>query len=466
MNTSSFLRYCMIFLLCFLFVSCGNQKKELPRDPVFSTDIAPLIFKNCLPCHRKNGAAPFPLSSYAEVLRKAHTIQKVTSRHFMPPWPADPSYSHFVGEKRLTEEQITLISRWVDQGCREGDASKCPPLPIFPEGSLYGKPDLVLHMKKAFHISGNNTDRFLLMKFPYELPQDTFIRFIEFIPGKSRLVHHVNGFLIQYYQPEKKKNVFEGEPLEDTQVMDFPEAYQKMKLTNDDGSFPMLTPSVVNYLPGVETPVYPKGIGGFRMHRKGALFLKDIHYGPSPKEEFDSSYFNVFFSASPPQRQLLEFQMGTLGQTPVVPALQIPPDSIKSYRTEYILPIDWSVITINPHMHLLGKSFHAFALTPGGDSIPLIRITHWDFRWQYFYTFTRMLHIPAGSRIVAIGVYDNTKKNPLNPFHPPRKVGERNGSMRTTDEMFQFIINYVPYQKGDENQSLEGHLQSNASTTK
>jgi hypothetical protein len=440
------------------WMGCGGavDKTSHSEKPVFSEDIAPLVFKNCVPCHRKNGAGPFPLTSYAEVLRKAKTIVKVTSKHFMPPWPADPSYSHFVGEKRLEKDQIELIRLWVEQGCKEGNPALCPLLPLFPDGSLYGKPDLVLKMKKPFFIAGDNTDRFRLMKFPYELPRDTFIRFIEFVPGKKKLVHHVNGFIIQYYQPEKKKDVFEGEDTEDTQVMDFPEAYRKMKLMNDDGSWPMLTPSVVNYLPGVEPPVYPEGIGGFRMKRKGALFLKDIHYGPSPKDEYDSSYFNVFFSARAPRRQLLEFQMGTLGKTPVEPALLVPADSVKTFITQYLVPEDWSLITINPHMHLLGKSFLAFAITPEGDTIPLIRIPKWDFRWQYFYTFTKMVRIPAGSRIKAIAVYDNTKNNPLNPFNPPRPVGERNGSMRTTDEMFQFIINYVPYVKGDETRSLEG----------
>jgi len=29
-----------------------------------------------------------------------------------------------------------------------------------------------------------------------------------------------------------------------------------------------------------------------------------------------------------------------------------------------------------------------------------------------------------------------------------------NGSMRVTDEMFQLIINYVPYQPGDDNVPL------------
>ena len=451
--------FCIWFLFCALALSCGvkTRHETCPEKPVFSADIAPVIFKNCLPCHRKNGAGPFPLSNYAEVSRKAHTIVKLTASHFMPPWPADPSYSHFVGEKKLSGEEISMIRRWTEQGCARGDSSLCPPLPLFAEGSLYGKPDLVLKMKEPLHIPGDNTDRFLLMKFPYELPKDTFISFIEFIPGKKKLVHHVNGFLIQYYQPEKKKNVFDGDQVEDTGDMDFPEAYRRMKLMNDDGTWPMLTPSVVNYLPGVEPPVYPEGIGGFRMKRKGALFLKDIHYGPSSRDEYDSSFFNIFFSARAPGRQLLEFQMGTLGKTPVEPALMIPADSVKSFASHYIVPDDWSVITINPHMHLLGKKFIAYAVTPAGDTIHLIRIPVWDFRWQYFYTFTRMVHIPAGSRITALAEYDNTKNNRLNPFHPPRPVGERNGSMRTTDEMFQFIINYVPYIRGDENIRLDGN---------
>jgi len=106
-------------------------------------------------------------------------------------------------------------------------------------------------------------------------------------------------------------------------------------------------------------------------------------------------------------------------------------------------------------MHLLGKSFKAYALQPNGDTIRLISIPNWDFNWQYFYTFKKMVKIPAGSTIVAEGVYDNTRQNPNNPFSPPQLVRDRNGSMKATDEMFQFIITYLPYVEGDENVSLE-----------
>jgi hypothetical protein len=117
--------------------------------------------------------------------------------------------------------------------------------------------------------------------------------------------------------------------------------------------------------------------------------------------------------------------------------------------------MDISLLTVNPHMHLLGKKFLAYAIKPDGDTIPLIRINNWDFRWQYFYTFKHMIKIPKGSFIYVEGVYDNTTNNPLNPFNPPHTVSEQKGSMRVTDEMFQFIMTYLPYQNGDENISLE-----------
>jgi len=54
-----------------------------------------------------------------------------------------------------------------------------------------------------------------------------------------------------------------------------------------------------------------------------------------------------------------------------------------------------------------------------------------------------------------VGVFDNTRENPNNPFSPPQLVSEREGSMRTSDEMFQFIVTYLPYMNGDENISLD-----------
>jgi hypothetical protein len=449
-------RYIPVFsALCILLglVSCENDREV--QKITFSEHIAPIIYKNCTSCHRKGEAGPFPLFNYDDVSSRSKLIKFVTSTRFMPPWPADASYTHFIDEKVLSQEEIDLIGEWVDEGCIAGDPAKMPKVPEFPAGSQLGKPDLVIKLRDVFKIPGDGKDRFLLMRVPYELEHDQYISTIEVVPDNRQLVHHVNAQLLSY-PPEKRKDVMKGNVVVD--INDYPntlEAYKALDLPNDDGTFPMLTQSVTNYLPGVTPPVYPPGIGGFKMAKKGAIFLKDIHYGPSRKDTSDRTAFNIFFSDVPPVRPTCEFQMGTYGVSPIVPALVVPPDTIMKFTSQYTLPFDISVLTVNPHMHLLGKSFLAYAVTSGGDTIPMIRINKWDFRWQYFYTYKKMLKIPKGATIHVEAVYDNTRKNPNNPFSPPRLVAEREGSMRTSDEMLQFIVTYLPYQPGDEQISLE-----------
>jgi len=440
-------------LLASLFLFACGKKKPLPEEVNFAEHIAPIVYENCTPCHRSGEAGPFPLMTFEDVSKRAKLIRQVTTTRFMPPWPADPEYVHFVGEKVLSNEEIELLAQWAENGAKPGDLPKVPPPPVYPSGSSFGKPDMVIKMPKTFQIEGNNTDHFRVMKLPFELPFDTFVRMFEFVPGNKRLLHHMNGHLITYTD-NGKQNIHAGEMAVNTEAYDSRVIHRMLDLLNDDGTYPLMSPSVSNYLPGVEPAQYPDGIGGWRISKKGALYLNDVHYGPSAIHDSDQSYFNVFFAPGPPQRPLQEFQMGTLGVSPIEPPLVIPPDVIKTYVTRYTVPQDISVLTVNPHMHLLGKSFLAYALTPQGDTIRLVRLKKWDFRWQYFYTFPKMLKIPAGSTLVAEGVFDNTKDNPNNPFSPPRIVRDREGSMRTTDEMFQLIVTYLPYQPGDENIKL------------
>jgi len=439
-------------LITIVLSSCGAE----PQQITFSEHIAPIIYKNCSSCHRPGEAGPFSLLTYQDAKSRSALMKFVTKTRFMPPWPADASYTHFVDEKVLTQDEIDLIVRWVDEGCAIGDSSKIPPIPIFPKGSQLGTPDFVIKFRDVYKIKGNNQDQFLLMRIPYEIPEDKFISVIEVIPDNRKLLHHINAQLLSY-EFEKKKDVFPGRVF--VNLDSFPDkliAYKELGLANDDGlTFPMLTQSVTNYLPGVTPPLYPDGIGGFKMTRKGALFLKDIHYGPSRVDTTDETFFNVFFAKQPSKRPTQEFQMGTFGISPTVPELIIPPNEIKTFTSTYQVPFDISILTVNPHMHLLGKTFWAYAVSLKGDTIPLIKINKWDFRWQYFYTFKKMVKIPKGATIHTVGVFDNTRENPNNPFSPPQLVSEREGSMRTSDEMFQFIVTYLPYMNGDENISLD-----------
>lgn len=436
--------------------SCSpSGKKEATGNLkyTYSEHIAPIIYKNCTPCHRPGSGAPFDLISFQDVKEHLKTVQLAINERLMPPWPADTAFSHFRDEKVMTKEEIAAINKWIEDGAPEGDKNKLPAPPVYYSGSFFGKPDMTIKMSR-FQIAGNNKDNFIMLKVPFELEKDTFIRAIEIIPGNKKLVHHINAHLVQY-NSGAKKNYSTGKSFVDTEKSDKLHAYEALDLKNDDGTYPLLTPSVTNYLPGVETAMYPDGIGGFRAKKNSALLLDNIHYGPSPVDTSDETQFNIFFSPKPPARPTTEFILGTSGISPIEPPLVIPPNEIKTFVTRFKVNEDISLLTVNPHMHLLGKSFIAYGITPTNDTIPIIRINKWDFRWQYFYTFERMLKIPAGTEMIVEGTFDNTVDNPLNPFNPPRTVSEREGSMRTTDEMFQLICTYVPYKNGDENISLK-----------
>lgn len=430
------------------------MEASLPDTVTFAAHIAPLVWLECMPCHRAGQAGPFPLVTYSDVARKARTVGMVTRMGYMPPWPADTAYTRFLGERTLTARQVALIARWVEQGALPGDTGALPPPPVYTGRGFLGEPDAVVWMPDTFHVPGDGRDRFIITKAPFELEKDTFLRALEFVPGNRRAVHHLNGAMVSYDRT-KKQDVGEGFAYIDADRTSSLNAFGTLRLQQDDGSWPVLTPNMVNYLPGMEAVWLPDGIGGYSIKRKGAFVLNTIHYGPMAKDTIDRSRFELWFMPGPPERPMKEVQVGTRGMTEVVPELILPPDTVMTFTSSYTLPGAISIISINPHMHLLGRSFLAYVLTAEGDTIRLVRINDWDFRWQYAYTFPHPVPVPRGATIHVFGTFDNTRNNPANPFDPPRTVrAPESGHMRTTDEMFQFFVNYVDHRPGDDTISL------------
>ena len=432
-----------------------------------SEDAIKIIYNKCASCHYNNGPAPFTLTSYKDIYKRKKMIYHVISSNYMPPWPADPKYSNFLGEKTLTKNEKEIIQNWIKT---ENSLTFSKKHEVIFE-TKNQKPDLVVTMEKPYKIRGDNKDKFLMMKFPFELPKDTFIKSIKFVPGNNQIVHHVNAHLISYNH--KKENIFNGERLVDTELFPDSTCFEKLDLFNDDGTIPPLSRSVSNYLPGSVQIAYPNGIGVIKALKKNVILVNDFHYGPSNIDTVDNSYFEIYFSEKPPTRKLEEITLGTLGlkedyyspdttfycSQEISPKLIIEPNDILKCSTRAKIVKDISILTINPHMHLLGKSFKSYAVTENKDTIPLIKIDDWNFRWQYFYTFEKMLKIPKNSEIIVEAEFDNTMGNLDNPFDPPQLISEKidwngKGSMKTSDEMLQFIITYLPYKKNDEQINL------------
>ena len=106
----------------------------------FTETIAPIIYQNCVTCHRPGEAAPFALISYEDVKKRGALIATVTKSRYMPPWHAAHGYGEFADERRLTDAQITAIGDWVSQGMPQGDMAKMPKLPQFPKVGIWASP--------------------------------------------------------------------------------------------------------------------------------------------------------------------------------------------------------------------------------------------------------------------------------------------------------------------------------------
>src|SRR4051794_29254783 len=79
----------------------------------YSEHIAPLLYNNCIKCHRPNQVAPFALLTYDDAVRHGRDMVVQTQSHYMPPWKPEPGWTAYRDERRLSASQIALIKRWV-----------------------------------------------------------------------------------------------------------------------------------------------------------------------------------------------------------------------------------------------------------------------------------------------------------------------------------------------------------------
>ena len=102
---------------CLLAAPVGAQTKAAPT---FNKDVAPILFANCITCHRPGEIAPMSLLTYQEARPWAKGIKAKVSAREMPPWFADPRYGKFKNERGLTQAQIDTLVAWADAGAPQG----------------------------------------------------------------------------------------------------------------------------------------------------------------------------------------------------------------------------------------------------------------------------------------------------------------------------------------------------------
>jgi hypothetical protein len=398
-----------------------SDKRSEPKL-TYSRDIAPILYRNCLPCHRKGEVAPFALENYKDAGPKAALLKAVTAGRSMPPWKAD-SHGEFLNERRLTDDQIGKIAQWADSGAAEGDPSDLPKKPVFPDGWNLGQPDLIVELPETYNVPAEGKDEYRCFVIPTNFDDDRYVAGLEFQPGNRKVVHHIIAYLDQKGNARKLDAADSGP------------GYENPSAGSGPGFFP--AGFMGGWAPGNDARMLPDGIGN--LLPRGADIVLEVHYNKSGKPEKDRSKLGIHFSKKPVDKRVRIMPI-------INPFLNIPPGEARhEVQAKQTIRRDVTVLAVTPHMHMLGKSMRVAAKLPNSTEKQLVKIADWDFNWQLNYAFKEPMKLPYGTELSLLATYDNSSGNPRNPYSPPRAVtwGES-----TKDEM---CIAFVAYIADEEN---------------
>ena len=421
-----------IYSALFALLSIANLSAQQKN---WAEHIAPILYQNCTSCHHTGGLGGFNLITYNDAASMASAVKNSTTAKRMPPWPPSTNYRRYAHERLLTDQQIADITNWADNGAPQGNPSLAPTVPTYNNLPTFTSPSMVAKMPD-YRVSTNG-EEYRCFVIPANNSTIQYITGLEVIPGNPSAVHHV---LIFQDTSTYQLNRFDAaDP-------------QPGYINLSQGGTPNAK-LIGGWVPGSRPFEYPTGFG-IKLEPRTNIILQ-VHYPAGSLTKTDST--KVLFKMTPAQQREITVAPAINHIASLIGGpLDTPANQVKSYTAQYTLPnVPLSALSVLPHMHLIGKSMKVYAITPTTDTIPLIYIPSWDFKWQGQYFFKKLQQLPPRTKLRAEAVYDNTSNNPRNPNNPPRRV---TAGEATTDEMMICYFALSPYFPGDENIEIEPNL--------
>jgi hypothetical protein len=392
---------------CYPAMSAQPPAATSSAPVTFSKDVAPILQKACQNCHHPGAIAPMSLLTYQDARPWARSIkQKVTTRE-MPPWYIDRhvGITRFKGDPSLTDAEIAVITRWVDQGAPAGNPADMPPPRQFAEVDKWhiGKPDMVVSLPKAYELRANGPDEFYDVDVDPGFTEDMYIAAVETKPEaySFKVVHHATVNMIE-------------DEADDPVGLFFNE-----------------------YALGKNGDIFPDDSG--RLIKAGSKLHFNLHLHPSGERSLVnlSIAFKLYPKGKVPKHVAFTQHMGDNSD------LDIPPGQVVRSDGYFRLPRAAVLSAFQPHMHNRGKAMcmeaiypdiRADSARPGPARTETINcVSNYQFGWHITYPYADDVApiLPAGTIIHVTSWHDNTAANKYNP-NPRNWVGY---GQRTIDEM-------------------------------
>jgi hypothetical protein len=391
--------------------ACGRPSQTSPRSTpaTWHESVGPLFQQKCVGCHVEGGIAPFALQTYAQAYPMRDAIKSSVQARTMPPWPPSNECASYLYDRSLSDEELALVTRWVDEGAAEGDASKAPVTSGTSPSGL-SRVDLSLPMPTEYTVQKSPDDyRCFILDWPYT---DTrYVTGFRADPGNAGIVHHVIAYLATPDQVSEAQTLDDNEPGPGYTCFGGPGL--------NDGQVAWLGA----WAPGTLGLDYPEHTG-LRI-ASGSKVILQVHYntrhGNGTRRLTDRT--SVAFKVDPHVDKVAFMQPWTnsdwvnnktmnipAGQADVVHAWGEDPSPSLASLTHDIFKNN-QPITLHSaalHMHTLGTHARLEIQRGSGDKECLLDIPRWDFDWQDSYIFTQPKVFNPGDSIQLECHWDNS----------------------------------------------------------
>lgn len=343
----------------------------------YHADVAPIIGRSCVGCHRSGGVGPIVLDSYGQVKTYGALVRHVTTERIMPPWLADNSgdCQTYTDANWLSDEEISTIAAWVDAGMPEGERGSI-------QSQVVAHDD---HLEDATHVLTlpaeytpdiiRDDDDYRCFVIDPGLTRDQYLVEYELITQNPEIVHHAI-----VYNPTSLEAAAEAQALD--------EAEDGLGYTCFGGPIVDATVAAA-WAPGRNVWAYPEGTGV--PLRAGMPQIVQVHYHVDDFPVPDQSQVALKLVDAVEQELLPWFYANTElalppGQARAVARFEASPTVYHDAAGTPGYAEPMTIIGIAAHMHKLGLAERVeVARQDGSGTTCLLDVPRWDFDWQYAY---------------------------------------------------------------------------------
>lgn len=275
------------------------------------------------------------------------------------------------------------------------------------------QPDYVVDVP-SFTVPATGVIDYIDSVIPLEFGEDRWVKAVQFIPGDKRVLHHLLSYVV-------------ADPTLDSGMID--------ETVNDPRR-----EFLEGYAPGKEYATeFPTNTGIFVPD--GSALRMSIHYTSFGQETLDSTRVGLWFydKEQEPKYEYHTYSVSTPARDLYIPAGAMEYPSAASYVFEDTIVLHG----FRAHMHYRGKSMAARVIYPDNTVEEIINVADYNFAWQPTYRMAEPMVLPAGSRVVVEGVFDNSQYNTGNPDPTVAAIG----GLQSWDEMFIGYFSYINLDK-------------------